>query len=242
VCSPVNWLLAGCWPVTCPPEVPAEAATERTGGLVPARSAGILNWGGSASVSSVSCGSAGNCVAGGSYRDRSGRTQAFVVDQTDGTWGSAIEVPGSEALNVRGFAIVGSVSCCAANNCTAGGFYLDGSDHEQVFVVRETNGTWGNAVEIWFGSTERGRGCPSHIGVVRLSGQLRRRRVLHGWLRSHPGVRGQPGLGRLVRAVTGARLPADLSHFAVVGRARPELVWRVGSHRPHPKRCAANCR
>jgi hypothetical protein len=101
-----------------------------------------------ANVISVSCAAAGNCAAGGTYNDTLNHSQAFVASKRNGVWGAAIEVPGSEALNVAGFAIVGSVSCRAANNCTAGGFYLDGSDHEQVFVVRETNGTWGSAVEI----------------------------------------------------------------------------------------------
>ena len=43
---------------------------------------GTLNAGGEAGVDSVSCASAGNCAAGGSYRDGSGHGQAFVVSQT----------------------------------------------------------------------------------------------------------------------------------------------------------------
>ena len=43
---------------------------------------GTLNRGGSAGVLSVSCASAGNCAAAGSYTDRSGHTQAFVASQT----------------------------------------------------------------------------------------------------------------------------------------------------------------
>jgi hypothetical protein len=41
-----------------------------------------LNRGGNAGVSSVSCASAGNCSAGGFYKDSSGHQQAFVVSQT----------------------------------------------------------------------------------------------------------------------------------------------------------------
>ena len=41
-----------------------------------------LNQGGAARTDSVSCGSAGNCSAGGFYTDSSGRGQAFVVSQT----------------------------------------------------------------------------------------------------------------------------------------------------------------
>src|SRR6516165_9157576 len=40
-----------------------------------------LNTGGSAGVGSVSCASAGNCSAGGSYTDSSGGFQALVVSQ-----------------------------------------------------------------------------------------------------------------------------------------------------------------
>jgi hypothetical protein len=42
---------------------------------------GSLNKGGDAQLASVSCGSAGNCAAGGSYKDGSGHLQAFVVSQ-----------------------------------------------------------------------------------------------------------------------------------------------------------------
>jgi hypothetical protein len=43
---------------------------------------GTLNKGRNASVTSVSCASAGNCAAGGTYHDGSGNQQAFVVSQT----------------------------------------------------------------------------------------------------------------------------------------------------------------
>ncbi len=48
-----------------------------------------LNGGGNARVTWVSCASAGNCAAGGSYQDRSGHQQAFVVSQVNGRWRSA---------------------------------------------------------------------------------------------------------------------------------------------------------
>ena len=107
-----------------------------------------LNTGGDAAVYSVSCGSAGNCSAGGHYRDGSDHFQAFVVGETDGTWGTAVEVPGTAALNTGGVAQVSSVSCASAGNCSAGGFYTDGAGHPQAFVVSETGGTWGTAQEV----------------------------------------------------------------------------------------------
>jgi hypothetical protein len=98
-------------------------------------------------VSSVSCATAGNCGAGGFYSDNSGQ-QAFVVTQTNGTWGKAREVPGTAALNQGGSAEVNSVSCAAAGGCSAGGAYYDGSVHQQSFVASQANGTWGKAREV----------------------------------------------------------------------------------------------
>jgi len=109
---------------------------------------GALNAGGNAQVRSVWCASAGSCVAGGGYADGSGPVQAFVVSENKGRWGKAIKVPGSGALNTGGYAAVASVSCGSAGNCAAGGFYEDGSSHEQAFVVSEKNGRWGKAIEV----------------------------------------------------------------------------------------------
>jgi hypothetical protein len=53
-----------------------------------------LNTRGAARVVSVSCASAGNCGAGGHYRDRHGNGQGFVVSERHGRWGRAIAVPG----------------------------------------------------------------------------------------------------------------------------------------------------
>jgi hypothetical protein len=101
-----------------------------------------------ASVYSVSCGSAGNCAAAGTYKDSSGQIQAFVSDEVNGTWGTAIEVPGTAALNTGGAAEVQSVSCASAGNCAAAGSYTDSSGHSQAFVADEVSGTWGTAIEV----------------------------------------------------------------------------------------------
>ena len=107
-----------------------------------------LNSGGHAGVFEVSCGAAGDCAAGGHYTDGSGRYQAFVVSEANGSWGDAIEVPGTATLNGGGDAGVYSVSCAAAGECAAGGSYRDGSSNDQAFVVSETNGSWGDAIEV----------------------------------------------------------------------------------------------
>jgi len=114
------------------------------------RDTAALNKGGNAAVNSVSCASAGNCSAGGFYRNKRGRAQAFIADEVNGTWGPAMEVPGTAALNVGGRAQVSSVSCASAGNCSAaGGYGLKANGvSRQPFVVDEVNGTWGTAVEL----------------------------------------------------------------------------------------------
>jgi hypothetical protein len=100
---------------------------------------------------SVSCTSAGNCTAGGTYRTSSANGQALVVSEVHGVWGQGVEVPGTGALNASGGAGVGSVSCASAGNCSAGGFYT-GDRHaprdQQAFVVSEVNGVWGQAIPV----------------------------------------------------------------------------------------------
>src|SRR6185437_9310463 len=109
---------------------------------------GALNKGGNAQVSSMSCTSAGDCVAGGWYTDGFGHQQAFVATQRAGVWRSAIEVPGTGALNKGGFARVDSVSCAPAGGCAAGGSYRGGSRSRQAFVVSERHGAWRAAIEV----------------------------------------------------------------------------------------------
>jgi hypothetical protein len=101
-----------------------------------------LNMGGSAETLSVSCASAGNCSAGGVYTDVSGHQQVFVVSQTDGTWASAEEVPGTASLNSGATAVINSVSCSSAGYCSAGGYYTQsiggGFGSQQAFVVDQS--------------------------------------------------------------------------------------------------------
>jgi hypothetical protein len=107
-----------------------------------------LNKGGFATVSSVSCASAGNCLAGGSYFAAEADIQAFVASETNGTWHAAIEVPGTAALNIGRSADVMSVSCTSAGNCAAGGYYNDLDNGGQAFVASERNGAWRKAIEV----------------------------------------------------------------------------------------------
>jgi hypothetical protein len=131
-------------------------ATEANGSWAPAEEipgTGQLNAGGTANAAQVSCGSPGNCVAGGYYTDSQGSPRAFVADQVNGAWNGAIEVPGSAKIAGRGGdAMLSAVSCATAGNCAAGGIYdTNGYDDNccgQAFVASETNGTWGQALRV----------------------------------------------------------------------------------------------
>jgi hypothetical protein len=108
-----------------------------------------LNTGLIAQEYTLSCTSAGNCAAGGYYTDSSGAEQAFVINQTGGSWGSAIEVPGSATLNKAGNGGIRSVSCASAGNCVAGGYFAKfHTGHTQALVVDETAGVWRKAQEV----------------------------------------------------------------------------------------------
>jgi hypothetical protein len=83
----------------------------------------------------VSCGSAGNCAAGGYYTDGSGGGQGFAAAEKNGRWGRAAGIPGLAALNEDGDAAVLSLWCTPAGSCTAGGYYEDGNGSIQGFVT-----------------------------------------------------------------------------------------------------------
>jgi hypothetical protein len=104
----------------------------------------------SLTIPSVSCASPGNCSTGGSYATSSTATQAFVASRVNYTWDDATEVPGLAALNDLDVAAVTSVSCASAGNCSAGGNYAGTGGHggHEAFVVSQTNGAWGNAIEV----------------------------------------------------------------------------------------------
>jgi hypothetical protein len=73
-----------------------------------------------ATISSLSCASAGNCSAGGQY-ERSGSLFPFVVSETSGTWGSAQYVPDATGSTDP------PLSCASATHCVAGGSTVQGN-------------------------------------------------------------------------------------------------------------------
>jgi hypothetical protein len=98
----------------------------------------VLNSGWNAGINSVSCASAGNCSAGGSYASgNASHTHAFVVSETNGHWQQA-EDKGVAVLDTGQRGATYSVSCAPAGYCSAGGQYGGVLTNLQAFVVSNT--------------------------------------------------------------------------------------------------------
>lgn len=99
------------------------------------------------SINSISCTSAGNCSAVGSYTDASGAEQGLLLTETVGTWATGVELvlPGDAGTNPR--VSLDQVSCGSAGSCTAVGSYSYSSGDGEGLLVTETAGVWGPAFE-----------------------------------------------------------------------------------------------
>lgn len=99
-------------------------------------------------LNQVTCASAGECVAAGSYIDAQNITHGLVVSQVRGTWlpGQSIALPGD--ANAFPVAALSEVTCAAVNNCTGLGTYVNNSGDVLGLTVTELRGVWQRAVSI----------------------------------------------------------------------------------------------
>lgn len=95
-------------------------------------------------LNGVSCGSRGNCSAGGSYTDRRGDSHPFLVDEDSGTWRRAAPIKGSTSPALLSYTQVQSITCGSRNDCTAFGESLVGAGGLSYWIVRKHGGTWGS--------------------------------------------------------------------------------------------------
>jgi hypothetical protein len=93
-------------------------------------------------LSNVACGSAGNCVATGSYRDGSSYQQGLIATETNGVWSykqaslSGLITDTSPGVQFE------SLSCASVGNCAATATYYDAGGGQQGLIETETNGGW----------------------------------------------------------------------------------------------------
>jgi len=102
-------------------------------------------------LDSVSCASAGNCAAVGTYYPEPGdepTSEGLMVIETAGTWGAGVAAP--LPANARTYdqgAGISSVSCPSPGNCSAVGGYFDSSSRGEGLLLTETGGNWATGVE-----------------------------------------------------------------------------------------------
>lgn len=99
-----------------------------------------LNTGLDGWVTTISCPTAGSCVAGGFYGvgkpdEKIYDLQAFIVSEFHGRWSGARNIPGLLKLNRGQSASVDTVSCSVPGRCSVSGGYADAKS--RAFVVSE---------------------------------------------------------------------------------------------------------
>ncbi len=130
-----------------------------------------LNAGNGATVTSVSCGSPGNCAAAGYYAadtDKYGDPwdfRAFVVSEQDGKWGAARRLATAPGFSLRGHTRIADsvpVSCVGVGYCVSG----SSAPNRQAFIVVGRNGVWGTAKKVPGMVTLTGRSGDSGVKAV----------------------------------------------------------------------------
>jgi CHAP domain len=96
-----------------------------------------------ASLASVACPSASECVAVGEYQDSSGQYQGFLVTGSGTTWTATKAAPLPDGASAYPDAGLSAVSCASATACVAIGSYLDSSGQFQGLLLTGSGTTWG---------------------------------------------------------------------------------------------------
>jgi hypothetical protein len=128
-----------------------------------------LNAHGLALITSVSCApSAGplNCALGGRFQDKNGHAQALVDLLRNGVWQKASAI--AVGHNIGGYAQVSTVSCPAAGDCAAGGYYLGApgsSQKYEAFLVSLEGFAW-KPVEEVPGTNVLNKGMTARVDAV----------------------------------------------------------------------------
>lgn len=103
-------------------------------------------------LNSISCASAGNCSATGSYFESPQKTHLVLLTEKAARWTRGIDpaLPADAATGAAQDDLgVNSISCSSPGNCTAAGTYSGiGSDNTRPMLLTETTGEWSRGVEV----------------------------------------------------------------------------------------------
>jgi hypothetical protein len=123
-----------------------ETAGTWANGVEAALPANALSASQTVQLPSVSCGSAGDCTAVGTYLvSGTPSNHGVILTEAAGTWSAGVEptLPADSSA-----AVVQAVSCVSAGDCTAVGTYVDSSGNDQGLLLSKTAGTWTTGVEL----------------------------------------------------------------------------------------------
>jgi len=95
---------------------------------------------------SVSCASAGDCTAVGTYETASGWSAGLVLTEQAGRWATGVQATLPSNAGTSGNAVLDSVSCSSAGNCTAVGFYNGYDAGGEGLLLTKKTGTWRRGV------------------------------------------------------------------------------------------------
>jgi hypothetical protein len=104
-----------------------------------------------AQLHSLSCPSAGNCVAIGTYSatiDKRSAQEGFVVNEVNGHWSNGVQVVLPSGTNANPFVSLSQISCASAGNCNVTGSYIDANSVTHALVVNEVNHVWRAGVSL----------------------------------------------------------------------------------------------
>lgn len=97
---------------------------------------------------SVSCSSAGNCSAVGSYNNDTGSNDAVLLTETDGTWATGVKAALPTNADPTDQVDLNAVSCPSAASCAAVGDYVDrGGNIRSLLLTREV-GKWARGIGV----------------------------------------------------------------------------------------------
>jgi hypothetical protein len=93
-------------------------------------------------LASLSCPSAGNCVAVGHYYDAANHEQALIATETNGSWSAHQADLSSLSTYSDPYGMLTEVACASPGNCAAIGSYRDAADDDDGLIETESGGTW----------------------------------------------------------------------------------------------------
>jgi hypothetical protein len=100
------------------------------------------------SLVSVTCASAGQCVAAAQYLTKQNGFQVALVTESHGVWRRAVEVMLPKGAASSPDAGPDQVTCASAGQCTAIGQYTDQHNATFAFSVTESAGRWGRGHQV----------------------------------------------------------------------------------------------